>query len=84
MLGLRRDALEFIVIGLSSARIAYSLWIAAGLSESYKAANCPTRTSCTTSEQQTAGAGWELIGLVCTTVAAVWQEVLSTQHHSGV
>lgn len=33
MLGLRRDALEYIVIGLSSTRIAYSLWNAAGIGQ---------------------------------------------------
>ena len=33
MLGLRRDTLEFFVIGLSSVRIAYSLWSAAGLGQ---------------------------------------------------
>lgn len=85
MLGLSREALEFTVIGLSSARIAYSLWSAAGLgANSATLSTAPRVPPVPLSNHQPPRAGWELIGLVCTTVAAVGQEVLSTQHHSGV
>ena len=45
------------------------------------------QTCCTVqlaSSQQLCGAGWELIGLVCVTVAAVAHEVLSTQNRCGM
>lgn len=45
------------------------------------------QTCCTVrlaSSQQLCGAGWEFIGLVCVTVAAVAHEVLSTHHRSGM
>ena len=83
MLGLRREVLEYIVIGVTSFRIANALWTASRIGMSHLPTNVLRKTQRRSSHLSFCP-GWELLGFSAVTIVAIAQEVLSVQHRAGI
>ena len=83
MLGLRREVLEYIVIGVTSVRVANALWTAPRIGMS-RLLMFVLRKTQRRSSHLSFCPGWELLGFGAVTIVAIAQEVLSVQHRAGI
>ncbi len=87
MLGINREVLEFAVIGLTTIRVGYSLWTAAGFGACVSCCWCFVRCcsfpTCPSTAVVSVLSGWELVGLLSVSIAATAQEIISGHHRAS-